>query len=219
RNRSIELYRLPPERVHVAPPGVDAAEPAAGSPDGGRLLCVGAVAPHKGQDVLLAALALTADRPWCCALVGPADPDFLELLRRRAAAEGIDDRLHFADALTGDALDRAYAGADVLVLASRGETYGMVVIEALARGLPVIATAVGGVPEALGHTADGRRPGLLVAPDDPGALATALRSWSTDPDLRQRLRRAAADRRPALAAWDVTTDLVARALTAATTMP
>ncbi len=60
------------------------------------------------------------------------------------------------------------------MLASRAETYGMVVTEALARGLPVIATEVGGVPEALGEGADGSRPGLLVPPDDPAALAAAL---------------------------------------------
>jgi glycosyltransferase involved in cell wall biosynthesis len=74
----------------------------------------------------------------------------------------------------GDDLAHAYAAADVLVLASRTETYGMVVTEALARGLPVIATAVGGLPEALGQASDGRRPGLLVPPEDSFALAVRL---------------------------------------------
>ena len=73
----------------------------------------------------------------------------------------------------------------MLVLASHAETYGMVVTEALARGLPVITTAVGGLPEALGQTRDGRRPGLLVPPGDSGALAAALRRWLTDAELRQ----------------------------------
>ena len=72
-------------------------------------------------------------------------------LARRAREGGIGDRIRFAGPRTGRDLDAAYAAADVLVLASRVETYGMVVTEALARGLPVVATAVGGVPEAVGH--------------------------------------------------------------------
>ena len=75
----------------------------------------------------------------------------------------------------------------------------MVVTEALARGIPVLATAVGGLPEALGRAPDGSLPGLLVPPDDPAALAAALRRWLSDADLRDRLgRRAAAARRPSV---------------------
>ena len=107
--------------------------------------------------------------------------------------------MHFPGPRTGAELDRSYAAADLLVLASRAETYGMVVTEALARGLPVVATEVGGVTEALGHGAGRLRPGLLVAPDDPAALATALRAWLGDAELRRRLRRAARERRESLA--------------------
>ena len=103
--------------------------------------------------------------------------------------------MRFTGPRTGADLAAAYAAADVLVLASRGETYGMVVTEALARGLPVIATAVGGLPEALGRGPGGDLPGLLVPPDDPAALAAALRRWLGEPDLRQRLRQSAAERR------------------------
>ena len=71
------------------------------------------------------------------------------------------------------------------MLASRAETYGMVVTEALARGLPVVAAEVGGVPEALGHGADGIRPGLLVPPGDPAALGAALRAWLGDADAAE----------------------------------
>jgi glycosyltransferase involved in cell wall biosynthesis len=105
---------------------------------------------------------------------------------------------------TGADLDRTYASADLLVHASRAETYGLVVTEALARGLPVIGTEVGGVPEALGEAVDGSRPGLLVAPEDPAALADALSAWLGDAQLRARLRRAAGERRESLPRWSTT---------------
>ena len=119
------------------------------------------------------------------------------------------------DRCTGADLDRSYAAADLLVLASRAETYGMVVTEALARGLPVVAAEVGGVPEALGHGADGMPPGLLVPPGDPAALGAALRAWLGDAELRRRLRRAARERRASLAGWSTTTSIVAGVLAGA----
>src|SRR5262249_53265180 len=93
-------------------------------------------------------------------------------------------------------------------------TYGMTVTEALAHGLPVMAAAVGGLPEALGAAADGTRPGQLVAPGDPAALAAALGVWLDDERHRHRLPAAAPQRRPALLGWDQTTQDVANALTA-----
>jgi glycosyltransferase involved in cell wall biosynthesis len=102
-----------------------------------------------------------------------------------------------------------------MVLASRAETYGMVVAEALARGLPVIAPDVGGLSEALGFGAGGVRPGLLVAPDDVSALGGALRSWLGDAHLRARLRQAACERRESLPDWSSTTSLLAAVLAAA----
>jgi glycosyltransferase involved in cell wall biosynthesis len=112
--------------------------------------------------------------------------------------------VRFTGPLGGPELDRAYASADLLVLPSRAESYGMVVTEALAHGLPVIAAAVGGVPEALGHAADGQRPGLLVHPDDPAALRAALGRWLDDADLRHRLRAAARSRHESLPTWAAT---------------
>jgi len=130
-------------------------------------------------------------------------------------AGGIADRVCFRGPLTGAALHAAYADADVLVLASHAETYGMVVTEALARGLPVIATAVGGLPEALGQAPDGSRPGLLVPAGDVPALRRALRDWLGDADLRAGLRRSALQRRPTLSGWTRTSEQVADALTRA----
>ena len=134
-------------------------------------------------------------------------------MRRRAF--GLGDRVRFVGPRTGAELDRAYAAADLLVLASHAETYGMVVTEALARGLPVIASEVGGVTEALGHGHDGTRPGLLVPPGDPAALGAALRAWLGDAGLRGRLRRAARERRASLRGWPATTSVVAGVLAGA----
>ncbi|MFD3683582.1 glycosyltransferase family 4 protein [Nocardiopsis sp. NPDC058631] len=196
--------------VHVVEPGVDPA-PLSPAGDGSRLLCVASVTPRKGHDVLLAALAALADLPWWCVCVGPGARDSSagsgpeaheERLRDLVGAHGLADRVRFTGPLTGAALESAYAGSDLLVLPSRAETYGMVVTEALARGIPVAATDVGGVPEALGLDAEGNRPGLLVPPGEPDALADALRRWLTGPALRDRLRRSARGRREGLAGWE-----------------
>jgi glycosyltransferase involved in cell wall biosynthesis len=206
RRRLLDRYALPADRVHAAVPGVDPAAVAPGSDTGSRLLSVAAVTPQKGYDLLADALAKTADLPWTCDCVGSLtrDPGFVERIHQHVRAYGLADRVRFPGPLVGAALDAAYADADLLVLASRGETYGMVVTEALARGIPVLATAVGGLAESLGRAPDGSRPGLLVDPDEPAALAGALRRWLTEPDLRQRLRRSARDRRPTLPGWDAT---------------
>jgi glycosyltransferase involved in cell wall biosynthesis len=217
RRRLLELYALAPERVHVAEPGVDAAELASGSAAGDALLCVAAVTRGKGHDVLLDAFATATELPWLCACVGSLDrdPAFADRVRRRAWRRGLDDRIRFTGPRTGPDLDRAYAAADLLVLPSRAETYGMVVTEALARGVPVVATDVGGVTEALGHAEDGARPGLLVPADDPAALGAALRRWLEEPELRERLRRAARERRASLRPWPAAASDVAGVLRAA----
>ena len=87
-------------------------------------------------------------------------------------------------------LDRSYAVADLLVLASRAETYGMVVTEALARGLPVLATRSAGEPRRSDTALTGSGRGLLVSPGDPAALGAALRAWLGDAELRARWRAA-----------------------------
>jgi glycosyltransferase involved in cell wall biosynthesis len=217
RRRLTELYALPADRIHVAEPGVDAAGLAPGTDAGDALLCVAALTPDKGHDVLLDGLATATDLPWRCTCVGSLDrdPDFAERVRRRARDNGLGDRVRFPGPRTGPELDRAYAAADLLVLASHAETYGMVVTEALARGVPVLAAEVGGVPEALGQGEDGTRPGLLVPPGDPDALGTALRAWLGDGELRARLRRAARERRASLRGWPVTASAVAGVLAGA----
>ena len=201
------LHGLPAGAVGVAAPGVDPAAATTPSDDGTRLLCVASVTPRKGQDVLLDALARVV-RPWRLTLAGPRDPAFSTHLRAVVAERGWQGRVTFTGPLAGADLDAAYAAADLLVLASRAEPYGMVVTEALARAVPVLASDVDGVPEALGTTPDGERPGLLVPAGDPTALEAAVTTWLDDDALRVRLRAAAARRRTALTGWDRTaTDL------------
>jgi glycosyltransferase involved in cell wall biosynthesis len=215
RRRLLELYPLPADRVHVAEPAVDTADLATGTAAGGALLCVAAVTFDKGHDVLLDALAAIIDLAWHCVCVGSLDrdPPFVEGLRRRSLDGGLGDRVSFPGPRTGADLDRSYAAADLMVLASRAEAYGMVVTEALARGLPVVATEVDGLPDTLGAGADGIRPGLLVAPGDATTLAAALRAWLGDAELRGRLRRAACERRTSLPGWSTPTSVVAGVLT------
>lgn len=210
RSRLIGGYALPPALVHVAAPGVDAAPPAPGSADGSQLLCVAALAPHKGQDVLADALSRLDDLPWTCTCVGALDrdPAFVTRLREHPAGR----RIALPGPLTGAALAAAYTQADLLVHPSRGESYGMVVTEALARGVPVLTGDVAGLPEAAGHAPDGSLPALLVPPGDPAALAAALRGWLTDPALRDRLRRSALGRRDTLSGWEDTARRVAAVL-------
>jgi glycosyltransferase involved in cell wall biosynthesis len=201
RDRLLSAYGV---EARAATPGVDRADLVPGSADGTRLLCVGAVTRPKGHDLLLSAVAGLPVELTCVGSLR-RDPSFVA---------GLPAGARFPGPLTGADLDAAYATADLLVLPSRAETYGMVVTEALARGIPVLATAVGGVPEALGRAPDGSRPGLLVAPDE-AALRAALRRWLADAGLRERLRAAAAARRRTLAGWDETAGIVAGVLAAA----
>lgn len=196
-----------PDRVTEAVPGADPAPVATGTPTGSHLLCVGAVTPTKGYDVLLDALAGVGALAWHCTVVGSLDVD--RAFARRLLDRADPERFTLRGPLQGADLDAAYRDGDVLVLASRAETYGMVLTEALARGLPVVATRTGGVREAL---ADGALPELLVPPGDACALTTALRTWLTDPAVRTRARAAALRRRDSLPRWAETARLVDTAL-------
>jgi glycosyltransferase involved in cell wall biosynthesis len=215
RQQVLARYEIPACRVHVARPGVDrVAAPA--RPVRGHLLCVGTLGRHKGQDLLVEALAELGDLDWHCVLAGPLDrdPDFVDQLQTRITRLGYGQRIRLAGVLTGAVLSQAYSTADLLVAPSRSETYGMAVTEALAHGLPVIAAAVGGLPEALGSAADGTRPGQLIPSGDPAALGAALRGWLSDERHRRRLRAAARNRRSTLPGWEQTTQEIGNALAA-----
>ncbi len=204
--RLVRHHGLIAERVHAVPPGVDPAPLSLGTDGRSRLVCVAAVTPRKGQNLLVEALADVADLPWTCDLIGPVrrDPAYVERVRELIERCGLGGRVTLAGPRTGKELDAGYAAADLVVLPSLAETYGMVVTEALARGIPVLATAVDGLPEALGRAPDGTVPGILVPPGDSTALAGALRRWSAGPVLRRKLRSSARLRRGALDGWDTT---------------
>ncbi|WP_346007583.1 glycosyltransferase family 4 protein [Janibacter terrae] len=213
RDWVVEAYGLAADRVDVVAPGVDAAPLVAGGPAGSRLACIGAVVPTKGQDRLVDALADVTDLSWSCQVVGSLDvePSWARRLGRRVEGGGLGERVRLRGPLPGPEVDAVYADSDLLVVPSRIETYGLVVTEALARGIPVVASHVGGLPEALGDTPLGR-PGVLVPPDEPAGLARALRRWLTDAGRRADLRSAARARREALADWSTTADGVSAVL-------
>ncbi|MDL9978402.1 glycosyltransferase family 4 protein [Microbacterium sp. ASV49] len=201
----LERSGIPAARVAVAPPGTHAASLAAAQ--GRELLCVGVIAPHKGQDVLLDALAELRGDDWTCVLVGsPAPaPAFARQIARDASAFG--GRVRMTGVLTGAALADEYARSAVVVAPSRVESAGMAIADARARGIPVIAADVGGIADTVSGGG-----AILVRPGDPAALAHALGEWMTDPALRDRLRREAAGVRAALPSWDDTIDLIEAAL-------
>jgi len=213
--RLVSHHGLAPDRVHVATPGADIAPLASGTDGVSQLLCVAAVTPRKGQHRLIEALAAAADLPWTCTCVGGlgTDPEYVDHLRGLIEQYGLQDRLHLAGPQAGAQLDASYAAADLMVLMSYAETYGMAVTEALARGIPVLATDVGGLPEAVGRAPDGGVPGILVPPEDPAALAAELRGWFGEADVRRRLKAAARGRRAALDGWATTARSLAGVLT------
>ena len=189
-----------PDRIVVARPGTDAAPAATGSASGGHLLCVGAVAFHKGQDVLVNALAGMDDLPgWSCSIVGSlnADPEFANRTAAAIRSAGLTERIELQGVLAGRRLAEAYQAADLVVVPSRAESYGMVAAEAVARGIPVVASRVGGVPEAIaGSTA-----AILIPPDDPVALRAVLRQWWTEPPRRAVLKAEAVRSRTTRRTW------------------
>ena len=139
--------------VGVAPPGVDRPDPAPGSRRTGapRILAVGSLTPTKDQLTLIAALARVADLDWSARLVGSdtLDSGYARQIRAELSSAGLDDRVSVVGALVGRQLAAEWSAADLLVHPSRSETYGIVVLEALARGIPAIVSAGTGAVEPL----------------------------------------------------------------------
>lgn len=189
-------------------PGVSPAEPAEPH-DPPVLLQVGSIGPRKNQLTTLAALAGCLDLPWRAVFVGPvADGGYAE--RFRAALP--ESRATWTGPLDGPELEAVYAGADLLLHPARAETWGMVVTEALAHGIPAIVGAGTGAVEALASGSASGLPGAVLPPDDAGALARVVCRWLGDPDVRTRWRDRARDARAGLRDWHEASAELARVL-------
>ncbi|MDQ1563851.1 MAG: hypothetical protein QOI14_802, partial [Actinomycetota bacterium] len=117
-------------------------------------------------------------------------------------------RTTFAGVLAGSLLESAYSRADLVVVPSRNESFGMVVAEAMARGIPVVASRVGGIPEAMSSAGAG----IILPPEDPWALEVVLRQWLSSPGRRTELRTAAMEARASARTWSATVAVIASTL-------
>ncbi len=160
-----------------------------------RVLCVANLVPSKGVDRLLAAMAELAAAGEAAGLTLVGDGPEAGRLHAQAAALGLAPR--WEPRLARPALATAYRDADVFALPAAGEAFGIVYLEAMAAGLPVIAPADEGIAELVGH----EREGLLLAENSSAALAAALLRLARDEALRGRLA-AAAHARAATLGWE-----------------
>ncbi len=204
-------YGVPREKITIAEPGTDPSERATGSGSAGdtvQLLCVGSVLPRKGYRVLVEALA-GLPGPWSCTIVGATDRDGEEAdaVRAAIADAGLADRVHLAGATSEDELAGYYHAADVFVMPSLFEGYGMALAEAMARGLPVVCTTGGAMADTAPDAA-----AIKVPPGDVASLRAALARMISDPELRGRLSDASWAAGTALPRWTDTAELIAGAL-------
>lgn len=193
-------YGVTADRIGVVPPGTDPAPRARGSGGPGlHLIAVGSLIRRKGYDVLVTALSHLTDRPWRLTVAGSdaMEPHTAADLGTRIAAADLAGRVTLAGVLTDAELAALYDGGDVFVLASRYEGFGMVLTEALARGLPIVATTAGAVPHTVPADA-----GLLAGAGDAAALAKALARIMDDEALRESLAAGARRAGETLPDWD-----------------
>jgi glycosyltransferase involved in cell wall biosynthesis len=203
-------YGVPAQRITVARPGSEPATRTAREPNEvPYLLSVGAIVPRKGFDTLVSALAMLADLPWRLTIVGDLTRDLTEAakLRDLVMQHRLAGRIETPGAVSPSRLATLFGEADLFVLASRFEGYGMAYAEALSHGLPVIGTTAGAIPDTIPQGA-----GLLVPPDDPAALAAALRGVIVDAEQRRRLSEAASIAARTLPTWQQSAAIFAATL-------
>lgn len=203
-------FATPLEKITVAEPGTDRKLRARGSGDATpNILAVGSLVPRKGYDLLVDALANLADLNWRCAIAGsPARaPAFAARVRDAIAAANLEGRIVLAGEVGDAALEELYARADIFVSASHYEGYGMVLTEALSRGLPIVTTTGGAAATTVPDAA-----ALKVPPGDAMALADALRRAVSDKTLRETLAQGAWSAAETLPRWEDTAAKVASAI-------
>lgn len=193
RDELVAHYHVPAGAITVAVPGLDPSWRQTRQPEDPPLIVsVGSVVPRKGFDVLLDALGRIADRPWRAVIAGSLDREAASVEALRSAAAVLGERVTIGGEMPEADIRALYASATVFALATRYEGFGMVFMEAMASGLPVVATAGGAVPDVVPPEA-----GLVVPVDDAVAMADALRRVLDDAELAARLSagaRLASDR-------------------------
>jgi glycosyltransferase involved in cell wall biosynthesis len=208
---AIESYGVFPDRIATVPPGTAKPNkhlwPRRGPVR--ALLCVANLVPRKGHRVLVEALARIRDLDWKLLCIGSLerDPATARSVRQMISAAGLGRRITLAGERPSQAVAHAYRAADAFVLPSFHEGYGMAYAEAMAHGLPVIATVAGAIPETVP-----RQAALLVPPGDPAALARALRRVIVEPALAARLAAGASAAGARLPEWSQATEEWERAL-------
>lgn len=192
-------YGVAPARISVVVPGTDAASLASGSQAGPlEILCVANIIPRKGHDLLIEALAGLRQFRWRLSCVGSLarSPATAAALQRQIQQTDLAARVRMLGELDGTALERCFVAADLFVLPTRHEGFGMVIAEALAHGLPVLATRTGAIPGLVLPEA-----GIVVPPDDGDALRDALASLLGDRQLLSRCASGARAVRTRLSPW------------------
>jgi glycosyltransferase involved in cell wall biosynthesis len=196
---AVKSLGVPPGRIAIVEPGTDVENVAPGSRGGPtRLLCVASVIPRKGHDTLFDALERLTHLEWHLTCAGSLNREssYASGLADRVREGPLSGRVTFAGELAGASLAIAYDTADLFVLPTRYEGYGMAVAEALARGIPVVSTATGAIAELVGVDA-----GVLVPPGDPERLARALGTLLTDAAVLSGMRHGALRARALLPSW------------------
>jgi glycosyltransferase involved in cell wall biosynthesis len=207
--RRLADFGVAAERIHVVEPGVAKGPLAAAERTNPQLLCVATLVPRKGHITLIEALTRLRDHAWSCNLVGSLsrDPAHANAVREAIETARLQDRVRLFGERTPTQLRDHYIDADLFVLPSHYEGYGMVITEAIAHGLPVITTTGGALADTLPAGA-----GIAVAPGDIDALTAALRAFFEDHRLRQALRTGARRARNHLKDWPQASSLFAQAL-------
>jgi len=202
-------YGVAAHRISVAQPGFTPPAPATATrAEPPLILSVGLQAQRKGHDILLRALSQLTDLDWQAKIVGRAhEADTARELQDLRAALNLGDRVTIAGEVDQQVLDALYRRASLFALATRYEGYGIVFAEAMGHGLPIVSTRVGAVPGTVPAEA-----GHLVPPDDPDALAHAIRAFLTDDALRDTVAAGALRAANDLPDWPATAQVVAGAL-------
>lgn len=202
----LDRFAVPQTRMTLALPGTEPAARVVADGTPPRLIAVGSLTPRKGYPVLLDAVERLGDIPFTLTIVGSPhlDPDTAALVAQRAAGHA---NIRLVGQLAPAALDAAYQEADIFVHPSLYEGYGMVLAEAMRRGLPVVCTTGGASGETVPDGA-----GLKVPPGDPEALAAALRRLITEPALRRQIADGAFAAGQSLPTWQDTARTIAGVL-------